>query len=60
MIKFDLSEKIYIELNGNYNILLIKDVKEFIRIVKEHIKNKSPDRIEAIKFIDEKAGEKLK
>ena len=29
--EFKLSDKIYIELNGNYNILLIKDVKEFIK-----------------------------
>ncbi len=65
--EFDLSNKeIWAEIdyeNGNTGSILVfpsKDVKEFIRRIIEHIDTKSPDRIEAIKFIKELAGEKLK
>lgn len=71
MTEFNLSEKIKTKHRFNYEhqgfhsdplLIEIEDVKEFIRLLKEEAKeNLNPcESYWFVKFIEEKAGERLK
>ena len=53
--EFNLSEQIF-DMNMGYDAILVQDVKEFIRLLKEELPDNPDKRNE---FIDKIAGDKL-
>ena len=61
MEEFNLSEKITSDLyNCGETVLQVEDVKEFIRRLKERVKNQLETMETVDEIIDKLAGEKLK
>ena len=57
--EFNLSEKIEFEGDGGVDWLKIKDVKEFIRLLKEKLRNFYGKNCSWLNEIDKLAGEEL-
>jgi len=60
---FNLSEKILISgVRTDPDYLLSKDVKEFIKLLKDHVRKnywKSPSKVSILEEIDKLAGDEL-